>query len=74
MLVGGAGLAGHHDSGVAGRKPDQEEIEDNDREQDDHALEDTLGDEGEHFRESYLVAGATVTVGSLAPLAGRGSG
>jgi hypothetical protein len=47
-LVTGAGLARHHDRGIAGRKPDQEEVEDDDREQDDHALHDTLSDEGEH--------------------------
>ncbi|MGY4367426.1 phage protein D [Bradyrhizobium sp. LB1.3] len=47
-LVTCTGLARHHDRGVAGRKPDQEEIEDDDREQDDHALQGTLSDEGEH--------------------------
>ncbi|MGY4299626.1 hypothetical protein ACVWXN_007721 [Bradyrhizobium sp. i1.4.4] len=55
-LVTGTGLARHHDRGVAGRKPDQAEIENDDREQDDHALHDTLSDEGEHIRESSLVA------------------
>ncbi|MGC0322480.1 hypothetical protein ABIG06_003109 [Bradyrhizobium sp. USDA 326] len=51
-LIAGASLARHHHRGVAGREANQEEIEDDDRKQDDHALHDTLSNEGEHL-DSY---------------------
>jgi hypothetical protein len=35
-------------AGVTRREPDQEEIHHDDREQDDHALQDTLGDKRQH--------------------------
>ena len=44
-LIAGAGLAGHDDGRIAGSKPDQEEVQDNDRKQNDGALDDPLGNE-----------------------------
>src|ERR1700694_2375421 len=44
-LVAGAGLAVHDDGRIAGSKPDQEEVQDDDRKQNDRALDDPLGNE-----------------------------
>ena len=47
-LVARARLAGHHQRRIARRHADQAEVQDDDREQNDNRLHDSLGNECEH--------------------------
>ena len=55
-LIACAGFARHHQRRVARRHPDQEEVENDEREKDDDGLRDPLGDEGNHVRPIALEA------------------
>ena len=55
-LIACAGFARHHQRRVARRHPDQEEVENDEREKDDDGLRDPLGDEGNHILPLALEA------------------